>query len=69
MGFLKVADPPFDVAEWKQLSHVHRIRPLVMRWVEYGTDSPGVVHLFYIVKIAIYCWGSKFGALVSTAAG
>jgi hypothetical protein len=57
MALLK-SSPPFDVGEWKQLSHIRRIRPLVLRWVEHGTDSPGVVHLFYILKIALYLVGA-----------
>ncbi|GAA5148210.1 DUF3556 domain-containing protein [Pseudonocardia eucalypti] len=67
MALLKVAKPPFDVDEWKRLSHVRRIRPLVLRWVEYGTDSPGAVHIFYILKIVAYCWGGV--AIIATTPG
>jgi hypothetical protein len=33
--------------------------------VEYGTDSPGLVHIFYIVKMALYLAGA-LAFIVST---
>lgn len=54
---LKAPAPPFDVAEWRKLSHIAKIRPLAVRWVEYGTDTPGFIHLFYVAKMALFVWG------------
>jgi hypothetical protein len=65
MALLKVASPPFEISEWKRLSHVRRIRPMVLRWVEYGADSPAIVHIFYIVKMAVFVAGA-FAFIMTT---
>lgn len=54
MKQLKVPPAPFDMAEWRKLPHMQRLRPLVVRWAEYGADSPSVVLIFYVIKIALY---------------
>ena len=51
---LKAPPPPVDMAEWRKLSHVAKIRPLAVRWAEYGSDTPGFIHIFYIIKMALY---------------
>lgn len=55
--FEPLSAPVDDVQEWKKLTHVQRIRPIVLRWVEYGAESPPAVHIFYLLKIAIYAFG------------
>jgi hypothetical protein len=54
---LKAPAPPVDVTEWRKLSQIAQLRPLAIRWVEYGTDTPGFIHIFYVVKMAAYIWG------------
>lgn len=63
---LKLPTPPpaFDMDEYHQMSHVQKIRPLSQRWVDGGADMPGYIHLFYVVKMALFVW---IGLLVIAA--
>lgn len=45
---------PYNVADWKRLSHIDRIRPMVTYWAENGVGAPPVVQVLYIVKTVIY---------------
>ncbi|MGB7685776.1 MAG: DUF3556 domain-containing protein [Solirubrobacterales bacterium] len=57
MGFLTPTPPPFEVEEWKRLSHLERIKPLAQDWALNGFGTPVAVYLLYVVKIAIYAAG------------
>jgi hypothetical protein len=54
MGFLTPTPPPFDVQEWKQKSHLDRVKPVAQDWAANGFGTPDAVYLIYIVKIALY---------------
>ena len=54
---LKAPPPPVTLAEWREQSHIAKIRPLAVRWAEYGADTPGFIHIFYVLKMALYIWG------------
>lgn len=49
---------PVDMTEWRTLPHMERIRPLVVRWGEYGADSPPGILVFYLIKIVAYIGGA-----------
>lgn len=55
----KLKEPPLPLSreEWDGLTHMQRLRPMVLRWVDHGADSPPAIHLFYLLKIAIYVFG------------
>jgi Transmembrane protein of unknown function (DUF3556) len=57
MGFIAPAPPPVDIEEWKQLSHLERIKPLAQDWALNGFGTPSFVYLLYIVKLIIYAAG------------
>ncbi|HSS32076.1 MAG TPA: DUF3556 domain-containing protein [Solirubrobacterales bacterium] len=54
MGLLDPAPPPFVVEEWKQRSHLERIKPLAQDWALNGFGTPVAVYFLYIFKIVIY---------------
>ena len=57
MGLLKAPKPPFDMEEWRAKPHLDKVRPLAVRWVEYGAESPSFVIAFYVLKLAAYIFG------------
>jgi hypothetical protein len=57
VGFIAPAEPPVDVAEWRQQPHLERIKPLAQDWALNGFGTPVFVYLLYVVKIAIYALG------------
>ena len=57
MGFISPAPPPFDVEEWKRLSHLERIKPLAQDWAVNGFGTPYFVYLLYLVKLVLYAGG------------
>jgi hypothetical protein len=57
MGLLKVPTPPVNMQEWKSDTHLRKVRPLAVRWVEYGAESPSFVIWFYVIKLAGYLVG------------
>lgn len=57
MGLLKAPEPPVDMDEWRALTHLRKVRPLAVRWVEYGAESPSFVLWFYVIKLAGYVFG------------
>ena len=57
MGFLTPTDPPFEISEWRRLSHLERIKPLAQDWAENGFGTPVAVYLLYIVKLILYAGG------------
>jgi hypothetical protein len=62
MGFLKPDLPVVDFAEWNGGTRSEKIRPMARHWAEVGFGAPLVLHLFYVVKIALYVLG---GALIA----
>lgn len=64
MGFIAPAPPPVELDEWKQLSHLERIKPLAQDWAINGFGAPSFVYLLYIVKLILYTGG---GLLVISA--
>lgn len=54
MGFLKQDAPVVDYAEWSKGSRAERIVPMAKHWAEVGFGTPVIMHLFYVVKIALY---------------
>jgi len=54
MGFLKPELPQIDVAEWSKGTRSEKIRPMARHWAEVGFGTPVALHLFYVVKIALY---------------
>ncbi|HEX5759389.1 MAG TPA: DUF3556 domain-containing protein [Thermoanaerobaculia bacterium] len=57
MGFLTPTPPPFEVEEWKRLSHLERIKPLAQDWALNGFGTPVAVYLLYVVKLIVYAGG------------
>jgi hypothetical protein len=58
MGFIAPAAPPVDVAEWKRLPHLSRIKPLAQDWAINGVGTPGAVYLLYIVKLVVFVFAA-----------
>jgi hypothetical protein len=54
MGFLKQDAPVVDYEEWSKGTRAERIVPMARHWAEVGFGTPGVLHLFYVVKILLY---------------
>src|SRR4051794_23775539 len=54
MGFIAPADPPVDVAEWRKLPHLARIKPLAQDWAINGFGTPTAVYLLYVVKLVVF---------------
>jgi hypothetical protein len=70
MGLLDPTPPPFAVEEWKQRSHLERIKPLAQDWALNGFGTPTAVYFLYIVKIVVYAGlGLLLIAATSDSAG
>src|SRR3954451_23742236 len=54
MGFIAPADPPVDVAEWKKLPHLSRIKTLAQDWALNGFGTPTAVYLLYVVMLVVF---------------
>jgi hypothetical protein len=54
MGLLDPAPPPFEVAEWRRLPHLQRIKLLAQDWALNGFGTPVAVYFLYIFKILVY---------------
>ena len=61
MGLLDPAPPPFEVSEWRRLSHLERIKPLAQDWALNGFGTPVAVYFLYVLKILAY---AGLGALL-----
>src|SRR5215218_4604694 len=61
MGLLDPAPPPFEVAEWRRLPHLERIKPLAQDWALNGFGTPVAVYFLYVFKVLAY---AGFGALL-----
>lgn len=65
MGFLKPDLPVVDFAEWSTGTRAEKIRPMAKHWAEVGFGTPMVLHMFYVVKIALYILGGWLFALAT----
>ena len=65
MGFLKQDAPVVDYEEWSKGSRAEKIVPMARHWAEVGFGTPGVLHLFYVVKILLYILGGWLFALAT----
>src|SRR3954451_9191504 len=54
MGLLDPAPPPFEVAEWRRLPHLQRIKPLAQDWALNGFGTPVAVYFLYAFKVLAY---------------
>jgi transmembrane protein DUF3556 len=61
MGLLDPAPPPFEVAEWRRLPHLQRIKPLAQDWALNGFGTPVAVYFLYVFKVLGY---AGLGALL-----
>jgi hypothetical protein len=61
MGLLDPAPPPFEVAEWRRLPHLQRIKPLAQDWALNGFGTPVAVYFLYVFKVLAY---TGLGALL-----
>jgi hypothetical protein len=55
MGFITPAPPPVDMTEWKQQSHLDKIKPLAQDWAINGFGTPTAIYLLYVVKLVLFC--------------
>jgi transmembrane protein DUF3556 len=65
MGFLKQDAPVIDYEEWSKGTRAQKIVPMARHWAEVGFGTPGVLHLFYVVKILLYILGGWLFALAT----
>ncbi|HEV2856984.1 MAG TPA: DUF3556 domain-containing protein [Solirubrobacterales bacterium] len=57
MGLLDPAPPPFEIAEWRRLPHLQRIKPLAQDWALNGFGTPVAVYFLYVFKVLAYAVG------------
>src|SRR3954453_11641662 len=57
MGLLDPTPPPFEVAEWRRLPHLQRIKPLAQDWALNGFGTPVAVYFLYLFKVLAYAGG------------
>jgi hypothetical protein len=67
MGLLDPAPPPFEVAEWRRLPHLERIKPLAQDWALNGFGTPVAVYFLYVFKVLVYAGGGFL--LISATSG
>lgn len=66
MGFLKPDLPVVDFPDWSQGTRAEKIRPMARHWAEVGFGTPLVLHLFYVIKVALYILGGWLIVLTTT---
>jgi hypothetical protein len=66
MGFFAPAPPPVDVAEWKKLPHLARLKPLAQDWAVNGFGTPTAVYLLYVVKLVVFALGAALTISLTT---
>ena len=67
MGLLDPTPPPFEVAEWRRLPHLQRIKPLAQDWALNGFGTPVAVYFLYVFKVLVYAGGGFL--LISATSG
>ncbi|MFN8073703.1 MAG: DUF3556 domain-containing protein [Mycobacterium sp.] len=65
MGFFKQEVPVLDFETWSKGTRAEKIRPMARHWAEVGFGTPVALHLFYVVKIALYILGGALFALAT----
>jgi hypothetical protein len=66
MGFLKQETPQIDIEEWSKGTRAEKIIPMARHWAEVGFGTPVLLHVFYVVKIALYILAAWLLALTTT---
>jgi hypothetical protein len=69
MGFLKQETPQIDFEQWSKGTRAEKIKPMARHWAEVGFGTPVLLHLFYVVKIALYILGAWLLALSTEGVG
>src|SRR6202051_3827820 len=69
MGFLKQDTPQIDFEEWSKGTRAEKIIPMARHWAEVGFGTPVLLHLFYVVKIALYFLAAWLLALTTKGLG
>ena len=69
MGFLKQETPQIDFEEWSKGTRAEKIIPMARHWAEVGFGTPVLLHLFYVVKIALYILAAWLLALTTKGLG
>jgi Transmembrane protein of unknown function (DUF3556) len=69
MGFLKQETPQVDFEEWSKGTRAEKIIPMARHWAEVGFGTPMLLHLFYVVKIALYILAAWLLALTTEGLG
>jgi hypothetical protein len=67
MGLFDPAPPPFEIAEWRRLPHLQRIKPLAQDWALNGFGTPVAVYFLYVFKVLAYAGGGFL--LISATSG
>src|SRR4029077_10185488 len=65
MGFLKQDAPVIHYEEWSKATRAEKIVPMARHWAEVGFGTPGVLHLFYVIKILLYILAAWLIALTT----
>jgi len=66
MGFIKQDTPQIDFEEWSKGTRAEKIKPMARHWAEVGFGTPVLLHLFYVVKIALYVLAAWLLVLTTT---
>ncbi|GAA5064754.1 DUF3556 domain-containing protein [Nocardia callitridis] len=66
MGLLKQELPTIDFATWSKGTRAQKIEPMARHWAETGFGTPVLLHLFYVLKIALYLLGAWLIVLSTT---
>lgn len=54
MGFTTFTLPPVDAETFLKLPLMQRIQALTLHWVDFGFGVPRMVHVIYLVKLAVF---------------
>ncbi|ALG84209.1 DUF3556 domain-containing protein [Gordonia phthalatica] len=54
MSFLKQTAPDVDFPTWSKGTRAEKIKPMARHWAEVGFGTPVALHLFYVLKVALY---------------
>src|ERR1700683_787014 len=66
MRFRKQESARIDFEEWSKGTRAEKIIPMARHWAEVGFGTPVLLHLFYVVKIALYIFAAWLLALTTT---
>ncbi|MGV8872395.1 MAG: DUF3556 domain-containing protein [Rhodococcus sp. (in: high G+C Gram-positive bacteria)] len=54
MGLLSPTLPDIDLAQWRRLPQLERLKVQVQHWGEHGFGTPAGAYLFYVIKMIAY---------------